>query len=138
MKHLPTFEDYLTETQHSELNEIYLPNKIDAPKIIGNPITIKKIQVAEFDFPEKYTWSKAAQACAALGPGWRVPTLDEVNDLFSERELLGGLAVESYWTSTSYDSINAWYFYVSLGFETLQTHFFYKYYPNNVRAVKDK
>jgi uncharacterized protein (TIGR02145 family) len=39
-----------------------------------------------------YTWTSAKQACAAIGPGWRLPTNDEWRELASR---YGGLFSES-------------------------------------------
>jgi hypothetical protein len=42
--------------------------------IIGNPIEIGNLLVAEFDFPEALTYSEAKQKCVN---GWRLPTKEE-------------------------------------------------------------
>ncbi|MCA9610739.1 MAG: DUF1566 domain-containing protein [Myxococcales bacterium] len=34
--------------------------------------------------PEALTWSEAVEACEARGPGWRLPTLDEVGMLLGD------------------------------------------------------
>ena len=47
-----------------------------------------------------YTWAAAAQACSALGPGWRLPTDDEWRQL---ARLYGGLLGDSESRSASKD-----------------------------------
>jgi len=41
---------------------------------------------------------------------WRLPTKDELNLIFLQKESIGGFNLGmSYWSSTEYDSGNAWY-----------------------------
>ena len=54
------------------------------------------------------SWHKAIVACKNLGPGWRLPTKDELNMLYKNKEEIGGFAINFYWSSTEYDSVNAW------------------------------
>ena len=46
-------------------------------KIIGKAIRIETYEVAQFDFPQKMTWTKAKKACSALGLGWRLPNTEK-------------------------------------------------------------
>ena len=48
-------------------------------KIIGTPIKIGNLEVAQNDFPKGMAWIEAKNACANLGSGWRLPTQDELN-----------------------------------------------------------
>ena len=82
-------------------------------KIIGTPIKIGKLEVAQFDFPEKdgypkiMTWNEAKKVCANLGSGWRLPTKDELNLLYTNKNKIGGFSsdtMDGYWSSTE-DSI---------------------------------
>ena len=67
-------------------------------KIIGKPIKIGKLEVAQYDFPVKMSWSAANDSCASLGSGWRLPTTDELNLLFLNKKKIGGFNVEGfYW-----------------------------------------
>ena len=54
------------------------------------------------------TWHEAISACKKLGIGWRLPTKDELNMLYENREEIGGFANGSYWSSTEYDNGIAW------------------------------
>lgn len=44
---------------------------------IKHPITGSKLNVAESDFPTEMKLEEAKKACAALGRGWRLPTMLE-------------------------------------------------------------
>jgi len=72
--------------------------KINAKKIIGQTYIVKNFkhhefdtiqfniisnfEIAEHDFPNKMNWNEASAACAKLGPGWRLPTYEEMNVLY--------------------------------------------------------
>ena len=60
--------------------------------------------VAENDFPETMPLDEAIEACADLGDGWRLPTMDELNLMYENKDKIGGFAKEYYWNSTvAYD-----------------------------------
>ena len=44
----------------------------------------------------------AMKACADLGDGWRLPTIDELNILYENKDEIGGFASNYYWSSTSH------------------------------------
>ena len=80
-----------------------------ATKIIGKTIKIGKLEVAKNDFPNtsKIIWSDAKNACASLGKGWRLPTKDELNLLYKNKDKFGSFnseTMDGYWSSTE-DSI---------------------------------
>ena len=66
-------------------------------KIIGEPIRIGKLEVAQFDFPKYMFRDNAVSACKALGSGWRLPIKNELNFLFKNKDKIGGFAPERYW-----------------------------------------
>ena len=47
-------------------------------EIIGKPIRIGNLFVAEYNFPEEMDWINAKKACESLGNGWRLPTKKEL------------------------------------------------------------
>ena len=53
-------------------------------------------------------WMEATKACADLGDGWRLPTKDELNILYENKDKIGGFASGYYWSSTEFDYYNAW------------------------------
>ena len=77
-------------------------------------------------------WDEAIVACKKLGPGWRLPTKDELNMLYENKKEIGGFANVDYWSSTEYGNLNAWIqdFYSGLQF------FNYKGVTSYVRAVR--
>lgn len=72
------------------------------------------------------------KACAALGNGWRLPTMQELYDLYQNRDKIGSFASGSHWSSTEDLNNYAWgqVFYNGLQLD------FNKANPNYVRAVR--
>ena len=62
----------------------------NAAKIIGKPYQLKNIEVARNDFKNVQTWNDAIAKCKGLGEGWRLPTLDELNKLYNNKDKIGG------------------------------------------------
>ena len=99
--------------------------------LIGKPITIGNLIVAQYDFPIMLNWQDAKKACEALGNGWRLPTIDELNILYKNKDIIRGFEKFSYWSSTEHDSF-AWAQYFVNGFQ----HDYIKNDPYYVRAVR--
>ena len=62
-------------------------------------------------------WHEAKIACKSLGPGWRLPTKDELNMFYENKEEIGGFANVNYWSSTESDNRNAWGQYFVNGYQ---------------------
>ena len=85
-------------------------------EIIGTPIKIGNLEVAQYDFPEEMDWDTAIQSCLDLGGGWRLPTDKELDSLYNNKDLIGGFKGYYYWSSTEhnndgtydYDGEGAW------------------------------
>ena len=75
---------------------------------ICNPIRMGKLEVAQFDFPQKMNWLDAKKACAKLGKGWSLPTKMELSLLYQNQIKIGGFSNSYYWSSTETDMENAW------------------------------
>jgi hypothetical protein len=73
--------------------------------IVGNSITIGKLQIAEKDFPTPMDWHRAKKACASLGKGWRLPSKSELNFIYQVKPNIG---LETYWSANESSSTNAW------------------------------
>ncbi len=63
----------------------------------------------------KMNWEEAKKACKNLGNGWRLPSLDELNLIYENKEMFGGFITRKstrhrtfsfYWTSTLEDTRN--------------------------------
>lgn len=57
----------------------------DAKEIIGKPVKIGNLLVAENDFPDAMNWDDAKKACRALGKGWRLPSMSELDVLYKKK-----------------------------------------------------
>ena len=79
----------------------------DAKEIIGKPLKIGNMLVAENDFSEYLYWEDAKTACRALGKRWRLPTKTELNILYKNRKKIGGFANDTYWSSSVISNGNA-------------------------------
>jgi formylglycine-generating enzyme required for sulfatase activity len=51
----------------------------------------------------------AASVASAHGPGWYLPSKDELNELYLNRSDVDGVASDNYWSSSQYVSNSAWY-----------------------------
>ena len=84
----------------------------DYLEAIGKPKKFDKIEIAQFDIPMNMTWEEADAVCASLGEGWRLPTLEELRNMYKHRERIGDFITEVekeeeekwvyYWTSENY------------------------------------
>jgi hypothetical protein len=59
----------------------------------------------------------AASVAAAYGPGWYLPSKDELNLLYSQKDVVGGFASDFYWCSSQDSSNDAWYQYFTSGYQ---------------------
>ena len=90
-------------------------------------------EVYHEDLKGHYTWDEAKEACEALGEGWRLPTKEELNEMYKKRDVVGGFASNYYWSSTENDNYVAWTQNFSTGFQGYGNKYDYDY---NVRAVR--
>lgn len=89
-------------------------------------------EVYQEDLEGLYTWREAKEACEALGAGWRLPTKEELNEMYKNRAVVGGFASYYYWSSTEVDNYGAW---IQLFANGLQ-NFSFKANGSYVRAVR--
>ena len=87
--------------------------KIDSPNsysasIIGRPIRIGSLEVAENDFPKSMNWNEAVKACTDLGNGWKLPTKYELNLMYLNKDKIGDVANKGYWSSSEGAKSDAW------------------------------
>ena len=43
----------------------------------------ENLEIYPKDLPEKLSWKKAMEVCETLGDGWRLPTIDELNEVYT-------------------------------------------------------
>ena len=102
-------------------------------KIIGKPIKIENLEVAQYDFLEKMNLFDAKAACTRLGKDWRLPTKDELNVMYKNKDKIGGFANGYYWSSTEEGYDYAWKQTFNNGLEGYNCS---RDYFCNVRAVR--
>jgi hypothetical protein len=91
-------------------------------EIIGNPIKIGNMLVAQNDFPKELNWNDANKACKALGKGWRLPTKTELNLLYENKEKIGGFSNNTYWSATGDDYQKSILWFQSFGYGDQQRY----------------
>jgi len=103
----------------------------------GETITIsgKTIQVAKEDFPESMNWYEAMEACEGLGNGWRLPTKEELLNMYVRLHTqgMGNFKNDWYW-SGSLDDNSDYACYVAFNHEIVDCYYKSSYYQ--VRAVR--
>ena len=79
-------------------------------KVIGIPIRVGDVEIAQYDCPFTENcglrWEEAVESCNNLGDGWRLPTIDELELIFHNKESIGGFVNEvlvTYWSSTLFE-----------------------------------
>ena len=108
------------------------PKNSYSASIIGKPIRIGSIEVAQNDFPKSMNWYDAVKACSDLGNGWRLPTEYELNLMYLNKDKIGGFANVFYWSSSEYSNLNAGLQHFLYGSQGTN----YKNYDDYVRAVR--
>ena len=90
-----------TEDAPTEEPSTTTENDNSSTVIVGN------LEVMKEDL-DRMDWDEAIEACAALGDGWRLPTKDEWNFLYENRDRIGGFGNKDYWSSTEGGDGGAW------------------------------
>mgnify|MGYP000365340934 CR=1 FL=1 len=97
-------------------------------------IKIHYLEVMTEDLEGRYTWDDAMKACADLGDGWRLPTKDELDLLYDNKEKIGGGAKNNYWSSTENVNVSAWGQYFTNGSQGSSGKNNFTFYVRAVRA----
>lgn len=77
-------------------------------QIIGTTYKLDSIEIAQFDLPTELTWYNAKRECKELGKGWRLPTKNELEEMYKNKDLIGNFVNTNYWSSTEHNSDYAW------------------------------
>ena len=72
----------------------------------NDTIIIGNLEIMKNDLATQ-PWVDATNACAALGIGWRLPTVDELLILYTNKEKIGGFVNSLYWSSVEVAPANA-------------------------------
>jgi hypothetical protein len=103
---------------------------------LGNVIRIDNLEIAEFNHPNQIQWDSAISISNNLGNGWRLPSLDELNLIFSSKLKLHDFDDMPYWSINKYlyDTSNLiWTFNINSGHK----EYFNKRTHLNVRFVRN-
>lgn len=77
------------------------------------------LEAARSDLPGEYNWQDAMFAAEEYSAGgysdWRLPTIDEWAFLSREAQIVGGLQLANYWSSTEVDEEYSWYWNFTSG-----------------------
>jgi regulator of replication initiation timing len=102
-------------------------------KISFKTVKIGKLEVMTEDLGEMY-WNEAMNACADFRDGWRLPTMEELNILYENKDKIGGFASDNYWSSTETVNGYAWIQNFSNGLWLNYNIGYGHYYVRAVRA----
>ena len=83
---------------------------------IGQTKIFGDLEIAMMDLPDSLNWKMAIDSCRKWGDGWRVPTKDELNLIYKNKDSISGFAKLFYWSSTESDTCCAWCFSFSNGY----------------------
>lgn len=65
-------------------------------------------EIAENDLPEKLDWKEAQQSGLILGDRWRLPTKEELDEMYRlHQRAIGEFKFENYWSSEGFSNYNA-------------------------------
>jgi hypothetical protein len=137
-----TYSRHFTKKVHAvkgdlELKEAPSKNSSVMPTpndIIGIPIIIENLEIAQYDFPEKMSWQSAQSACVSLANGWRLPTEDELKILYYFKDKTCCIGDWNYWSSNEYEKcLSAYNHYKK---NPNRTYYYGMKYRKYVRAVK--
>lgn len=68
--------------------------------------------VVAYDEIEDATWEDAKLACVSYRGGgydnWRMPSIAELNLLYTHRDIIGGFSEVGYWSADQYTEHGAW------------------------------
>ena len=87
---------------------LFLNSFVSVSQIIGTTYKLDSIEIAQYDLPTEVTWYNAKRECKELGKGWRLPTKDELDVMYNNKDLIGNFVNTNYWSSTEYSSNYVW------------------------------
>ena len=119
------------ENQNNNTSTINNYSSNNTSSIIGKPIKIGNLEVAQHDFPNDMLFYEAVKACTDLGNGWRLPTSTELNIIIQNKDKIAGFPEHGYlWHSGGY------YYYCYPGYYRTLDESLAGSHPTFVRAVR--
>ncbi|MHA8083167.1 hypothetical protein ACST14_07075 [Aquirufa sp. A-Brett2-15D] len=101
-------------------------------EIIGNPIMLSNLEISQYTFPNSMNWREALNACKELGDGWKLPSKEQLDILYKNKDEIGGFVNDAYWSATKTGDYEAWRQYFSDGDQVLTPNYSVGY----VRAIR--
>ena len=71
-------------------------------EVIINQKNGKKLEVSKNDLEKDMTWKSAKKACKKFEDGWRIPTREELNEIYLNKDKIGGFTPKYYWSCSDY------------------------------------
>ena len=75
-------------------------------------IGVRKFEAAPTDLKNALNWYDARTECSKLKidskDGWVLPSKAELNEIYKNKDTIGGFGYYDYWTSSEYNHISAW------------------------------
>ena len=139
------FDEYFNELNEiidlriSNLNnKLSISNNIkdEALIIIGTPIRIENLLIAENDIISLLSIEDAKKACEKLGQHWRLPTEKELKIILSNKDMFKGLKNSNYWSSTHIVLIENFSLISVINFQDEKNYLSDETALNNTRAVR--
>jgi hypothetical protein len=94
-----------------------------------------KLEVKPEDEDGTFTWHEANEI---LTNGWRLPTKAELNELYRQKDYIGGFASAYYWSSSENSSNIAWSQNFTIGHQTNAGKNHSNFRVRAVRALKEE
>lgn len=77
---------------------------------VGTSLILKdcSLEVKKADEKGSYKWKDASTLCESYGEGWRLPTKEELNCIYVNKDEVGGFLRDWYWSSDRVGQFNIW------------------------------
>ena len=115
--------------------------KLSIKEVLGTTKILGNLEIAQFDFPTLMGLNEGSQACHDLGYGWRLPTIEELDEMYLYKDKITGFKGEkdgnTYWSSSKKGEDMFWIFSFKWGNKN-GTIIFDGMEGNYVRAVRTK
>jgi hypothetical protein len=107
MKKIFFFAIYVLFTNLS-FSQIKIGDKLEGGIVYFVDSTLKHGLISDIKDLKKMNWNKATKYCEEKGNGWHLPTKDELDKLYQQKDLIGGFDNFYYWSSTLDKNDNPW------------------------------
>ncbi len=102
----------------------------------------KKIEVAAKDLDQSMTYKKAEEASKIIGENWRLPSLEELNEMYLNQDKIGGFTKNYYWSKSEYAKVQndcgkIWIMSFSHGYQFGYDYANYGFHKLKIRLVRD-